>query len=101
MLQCGQCYLIYLNQDRNKKKLSAIKLLKKYRFKSLLHGSLSIIVSILQPLVTKPKNLDCKNSNFDNSKSQRGTMFCLTLKLKEVLNKQILSASVLEAAVLI
>ena len=32
---------------------------------------------------------------------ERGTMFCSTLKLKEVLNKQILSASVPEAAVLI
>ena len=32
---------------------------------------------------------------------QRGTMFRWTLKLKEVLNKQILSASVPEAAVLI
>ena len=34
-------------------------------------------------------------------KTQRGTMFCWSLKLKEVLNKQILSVSVPEAAVLI
>ena len=33
--------------------------------------------------------------------TKRGTMFCTTLKLKEVLNKQILSASVPDAAVLI
>ena len=33
--------------------------------------------------------------------SQRGTMFCWTLKLKLILNEQILSASVPENAVLI
>ena len=32
---------------------------------------------------------------------QRGTMFCATLNLKELLNKQILSASVTDAAILI
>ena len=47
------------------------------------------------------------NTILHNSKTdgetvvKRGTMFCWTLKLKEVLNKQILSASVLKAAVLI
>ena len=42
-----------------------------------------------------------KNSNYEkNSKTQRGTMFCRTLKLNKVLNKQILKASVPESAVL-
>ena len=48
------------------------------------------------------KKLSCEIlfvGSFKNKKG--GIMFCWTLRLKEVLNKQILSASVPEAAVLI
>ena len=56
-----------------------------------------IVIKLKTQMVTKLKQLKLRQ----NFETQRGTMFRWTLKLKEVLNKQILSASVPEAAVLI
>ena len=48
------------------------------------------------------RNYPCKNKvSLLPYIAARGTMLCWTLKLKDVLNKQIISASVPEAAVLI
>ena len=56
-----------------------------------------IVIKLKTQMVTKLKQLKLRQ----NFETQRGTMFRWTLKLKEVLNEQILSASVPEAAVLI
>ena len=56
-----------------------------------------IVIKLKTQMVTKLKQLKLRQ----NFETQRGTMFRWTLKLKEVLNEQILSASVSEAAVLI